>query len=258
MTDEINRRDFMKRAAFTTAGVSLSMAGFSTTNVLGANDRIRLGVIGTGRQGTDDMQNFMQHGVEVAAVCDVYQPNLDKGLAAGRRQRPKPSRIFARSWTIRTLMWSWSPHRTTGIRCPWWKPARQARTFTWKSPSAWPWKKARRWWRRRAQYNRVVQVGLWQRSNLHFQKAVELVQSGVLGKVSFVRTWNYGNIFPDRPGNLSLIPIRRPGSIGTCGWAPRPRFLTIFSASAWPTIAGPPSVTSMIMPTVGRATGASI
>ena len=82
MTDEINRRDFMKRAAFTTAGVSLSMAGFSTTKVLGANDRIRLGVIGTGRQGMDDMKNFMHHGVEVAAVCDVYQPNLDKGLAA--------------------------------------------------------------------------------------------------------------------------------------------------------------------------------
>ena len=82
MTDEINRRDFMKRAAYTTAGVSLSMAGFSTTKVLGANDRIRLGVIGTGRQGTDDMKNFMKHGVEVAAVCDVYQPNLDKGLAA--------------------------------------------------------------------------------------------------------------------------------------------------------------------------------
>src|SRR5208283_5056680 len=82
MTDEFNRRDFMKRAAFATAGVSLSMAGFSTTKVMGANDRIRLGVIGTGRQGTDDMKNFMHHGVEVAAVCDVYQPNMEKALAA--------------------------------------------------------------------------------------------------------------------------------------------------------------------------------
>ena len=74
----------MKRAAFTSAGVSLSMAGFSTTNVLGANDRIRLGVIGTGRQGIDDMQNFMRHGVEVAALCDVYQPNLDKAQRAAQ------------------------------------------------------------------------------------------------------------------------------------------------------------------------------
>src|SRR5664279_1026200 len=82
MSDEINRRDFIKRAALTTGGVSLSMAGFSTTNVMGANDRIRLGVIGTGRQGIDDMRNFMQLGVEVAAVCDVYEPNLSNGLEA--------------------------------------------------------------------------------------------------------------------------------------------------------------------------------
>ena len=94
MTDEINRRDFIKRAAMTTGGVSLSMAGFSTGNVLGANDRIRLGVIGTGKQGVDDMKNFIKHGVEVAAVCDVFEANLALGLeAAGgkakcfRRQR---------------------------------------------------------------------------------------------------------------------------------------------------------------------------
>ncbi len=82
MSEEINRRDFMKRAAVATAATSLSMAGISTRSVLGANDRIRLGVIGTGRQGIDNMQNFMRHGVEVAAVCDVYQPNLEKGLKA--------------------------------------------------------------------------------------------------------------------------------------------------------------------------------
>src|ERR1019366_9665553 len=82
MMDEINRRDFFKRAALTSAGVSLSMSGFSTGNVLGANDRIRLGLIGAGHQGIGNMKDFMQHGVEVAAVCDVYQPNLDKGLEA--------------------------------------------------------------------------------------------------------------------------------------------------------------------------------
>ena len=35
-------------------------------------------------------------------------------------------------------------------------------------------------------YKRVVQVGLWQRSNLHFQKAAQLVQDGLIGKVTFV------------------------------------------------------------------------
>ena len=50
-------------------------------------------------------------------------------------------------------------------------------------------------------YKRIVQVGTQQRSGLHFQKAVELVRNGAIGKVSFIRTWNYGNSFPEGIGN---------------------------------------------------------
>ncbi len=50
-------------------------------------------------------------------------------------------------------------------------------------------------------YKRVVQVGLWQRSNLHFQRAAQIVQQGLLGKITFVRTWNYGNSYPEGIGN---------------------------------------------------------
>jgi len=50
-------------------------------------------------------------------------------------------------------------------------------------------------------YDRIVQVGTQQRSGIHFQNAVEIVRSGRLGDISFVRTWNYGNEFPDGIGN---------------------------------------------------------
>jgi predicted dehydrogenase len=50
-------------------------------------------------------------------------------------------------------------------------------------------------------HNRVVQVGTQQRSGKHFQKAVEIVRSGKLGKISFVRTWNFGNQHPNGIGN---------------------------------------------------------
>jgi predicted dehydrogenase len=50
-------------------------------------------------------------------------------------------------------------------------------------------------------YDRVVQVGTWQRSGTHFQKAVEIVSSGQLGKVAFVRTWNYGHQPREGMGN---------------------------------------------------------
>ncbi len=255
MTDEINRRDFIKRAAITTAGVSLSMAGFSTTNVLGANDRIRLGVVGGGRQGTDDMQNFMKHGVEVAAVCDVYQPNLDKCLAAagGNAKTFKDFRQVLDEKDIDVVLVATPDH---------WHPlpmieaCKAGKDVYVEKPICVAVEEGQKMVEAARKYNRVVQVGLWQRSNAHFQKAVELVQGGLLGKVSFVRTWNYGNSYPTGQGTYPDSD-RPPGSIGTSGWGRRPRCNTITSALAWVTIAGPRSVTSTITPTAGRVTGRS-
>jgi predicted dehydrogenase len=50
-------------------------------------------------------------------------------------------------------------------------------------------------------YDRVVQVGTQQRSGIHFQKATELVKRGGIGKVTFCRTFNYGNGSPEGIGN---------------------------------------------------------
>lgn len=200
MTDDINRRDFLKRAALTSAGVSLSMYGFSTGNVLGANERIRLGVIGMGRQGTDDMQNFMKHGVEVAAVCDVFQPQLDKGLAAagGKAKAFKDFRQVLDDKDIDVILVATPDH---------WHPlpmvmACQAGKDVYvEKPICVAVEEGMKMVEAAHKYKRVVQVGLWQRSNLHFQKAAELVQNGLLGNVSFVRTWNYSNIYPEGIGN---------------------------------------------------------
>jgi len=200
MTDEINRRDFIKRAAFTTGGVSLSMAGFSTTKVLGANDRIRLGVIGTGKQGVDDMQNFMKQGVEVAAVCDVYEPNLANGLkaAGGQAKTFKDFRQVLDDKEIDVVLIGTPDH---------WHPlamveaCKAGKDVYVEKPICVAVEEGQKMVAAARANNRVVQVGLWQRSNLHFQKAVELVQSGVLGKVSFVRTWNYSNQYPNGYGS---------------------------------------------------------
>ncbi len=201
MTDEFNRRDFLKRAALTSAGVSLSMYGLSTGKVLGANDRIGLGVIGMGRQGVDDMQNFMQHDVDVCAVCDVFQPNLDKGLAAagGKAKAVKDFRQVYDDKSIDVVLIATPDH---------WHPlpmvmACQAGKDVYvEKPICVAVDEGIKMVEAARKYKRVVQVGLWQRSNLHFQKAVELVQSGLLGKVSFVRTWNYSNIYPEGIGNV--------------------------------------------------------
>lgn len=53
-----------------------------SVGLLGANDRIRIGVIGTGGRGRYLAGLLKRYEAEVAAVCDVYEPNLKSGLAA--------------------------------------------------------------------------------------------------------------------------------------------------------------------------------
>src|SRR5690242_5178560 len=66
----MNRRDAAKAAAVT---------ALSYSRILGANDRIGLGVIGTGERGTYVMTVFQKNAdVEVRAVCDVYAVRVDQ------------------------------------------------------------------------------------------------------------------------------------------------------------------------------------
>jgi len=51
-----------------------------TRRVLGANDRIRMGIIGSGGMGRHHMNVLKKQGVDWIAVCDIYDQNLKEGL----------------------------------------------------------------------------------------------------------------------------------------------------------------------------------
>ena len=200
MTEQVNRRDFFKRAAVGTAGLSLAMSGAGTRSVLGANDRIRVGLIGCGRQGLENLRHFMQQGVEVAAVCDVYEPNLQKGLeaAGGKAKALRDFRQVLDDKEIDAVIVAtpdhWHPLQTV-MACQAEKDVFVEKPVCVAVDEGGKMVEAAR------RYKRVVQVGLWYRSWLHFQKAVQLVQGGLIGKVSYVRTWNYSNSYPEGIGN---------------------------------------------------------
>ncbi len=50
------------------------------SQILGANDRLRAGIIGSGGRGRYLTAQFKELGANMAAVCDVYEPNLQAGL----------------------------------------------------------------------------------------------------------------------------------------------------------------------------------
>jgi predicted dehydrogenase len=83
------RRDFLKgaaAAAFTTS--------IFTGNVRGANDRLAGAFIGVGVMGSENLGvAARQPGVEVRAVCDVYQPHLERAAATARRAGHQPREV---------------------------------------------------------------------------------------------------------------------------------------------------------------------
>ena len=76
--NQISRRDFTKTAVAAGATTALS-----NLRVRGANDRVRLGIIGSGDRGQAVWKMFVkQADVQPVAVCDVYEPYLNLGVQA--------------------------------------------------------------------------------------------------------------------------------------------------------------------------------
>ncbi|MEO8370900.1 MAG: Gfo/Idh/MocA family oxidoreductase, partial [Candidatus Solibacter sp.] len=75
----LSRRSFSK----TLSGGAAMAIGAS--RILGANDQIRVGIIGSGGRGTGAWRDFIaQPDVTPVAVCDVYDPNRERAAAMGK------------------------------------------------------------------------------------------------------------------------------------------------------------------------------
>ncbi len=94
----INRRQVLKLAgtgAVVAAGGSLVRSETAPAASLGANDRIRLGVIGCGGMGTRHLEALaVNPHCEVAAVCDCFTPRYENAVAVVKKFSGKaPDRL---------------------------------------------------------------------------------------------------------------------------------------------------------------------
>src|SRR5882724_7545853 len=83
MNKPISRRHFAKRVALG-VGVASLWSARSYSSIVGANERLRLGVIGCGGMANSHMDALLlikqTDQVEIAAVCDVFQKRLDAAV----------------------------------------------------------------------------------------------------------------------------------------------------------------------------------
>ena len=71
-----------------------------TRRCLGANERVRAGLIGIGLIGKRHLLDFMaQPDVDIAAICETYEPRLEEGVSTsgGKAERFKDFRRDAGS-----------------------------------------------------------------------------------------------------------------------------------------------------------------
>lgn len=86
-TSHLSRRSFLKTTTLTAGAVTLS--ALSQSRAAGANDRIRVGVIGVGGMGTGHVHSLVgkssKENIQVTAVADVYQRRVNRaqGICKG-------------------------------------------------------------------------------------------------------------------------------------------------------------------------------
>ena len=84
MASEYSRREFIKTTGAITLGAATVLGnrtGLAANQKMAPSDTVQIGVIGTGSRAQHLIQNFLTvPGVNIRAVCDIYEPNLKKGL----------------------------------------------------------------------------------------------------------------------------------------------------------------------------------
>ncbi len=195
----MNRRNFVKQSA--NAGALVGISALLGTRTVAANDKIGIGLIGCGGMGRMNLMDFLKNPeVEAVALCDVYQPNLEKALALtqGKARTYSDYRKLLENRDVDSVIIA-TPDHWHALPCI--EACNAGKDIYVEKPISNCIGEGRLMVEAARRNNRVVQVGLQQRSGTHFQRAVKSVQEGQLGKVHYVQCWNHEFSKPEGMGN---------------------------------------------------------
>ncbi|MBN1124510.1 MAG: Gfo/Idh/MocA family oxidoreductase [Sedimentisphaerales bacterium] len=185
MMNQWTRRSFLKSTAF---GISAVLLPFS--NVLGANDNIRLAVIGLHNQGSNHVNWFGRiPGVKIAALCDPDQAVL----AREAKKFAERNETVATHTDLRRILDDTSidavviaaPNHWHALATIW--ACQAGKDVYVEKPVCHNITEGRRMVEAARKYNRIVQSGMQRRSDSGLQEAIHYLQAGHLGKIILAR-----------------------------------------------------------------------
>jgi len=197
---EQTRRDLLRAATGATA--------LSYSRVMGANDRLQLGVIGCGDRGRHDMGKLLKsEQVDVVALCDVYPTQIDRAhQSAPNAKAFGDHRKLLEMKGVDACLIATPDHWHAAITIDALNAGKDVyveKPLTLKIEEGPAIVKAAR------VNNRICQVGMQQRSGQHYLQAKhEYLDTGKLGKITLARTWWHGNTYHLRkaPADLQSKP----------------------------------------------------
>ncbi len=186
---QATRRNFLTAAAAVTA--------LSQSKILGANDRIRIGGIGTGGRGTYLLSLVNKAGgAEIVALCDVYEPHVN---AAKERVAPNAQtyadyrQLLQRNdidavvigapdhWHVPLLLAATDAGKDVYVEKPLTHSIGQGQTLLKQMEGR----------------KQIVQTGMQQRSWPLFKEGKQLVDDGELGEIRMIETYWYQDYRPN-------------------------------------------------------------
>jgi predicted dehydrogenase len=191
-----NRRTFVAAASGLALGTRMA-----TANAQGANDRIRIGVIGTGGRARGLMNHLKRlPGNEMVAICDVYEPRMLQAaeIAGAPVTKVADYRRILDDRGIDAVVIGTPDHWHKTITLD---AVAAGKDVYVEKPVSHTIAEGTEMVKAIEESKQIVQTGTQQRSWEHWVLGKEIIDSGRLGQITFVQTYWYqharaGNYLP--------------------------------------------------------------
>jgi predicted dehydrogenase len=206
---ENSRRSFIQKSGFVAGGMALGLSPMSYGRILGANDRVKVGIVGFAMRSKQSLiPSFMNHAkelnMEIVALSDIWKLRREEG-AAFLKETTGNSSIFAarnndelyanKNVDAVIIATADFQHALHGIEAV--KAGRDAYV---EKPMANTMEDARAILKAVEESKKIVQIGTQRRSGWNYQAANDYIKSGKFGSVNMVElTWNV-----NQPGRWRL------------------------------------------------------
>ncbi len=198
-----NRRQFLQRVSLATAGATIGLNAASAARVIGANERVNIGFIGSGGQANYSLESLKTQNI--VALCDVDSARLNTAAQrAPAATRHQDFRALIDQKNIDAIVVA-TPDHTHAVTAA--AVLRSGRDLYCEKPLTRTISEARALTELAKEQKAVTQMGTQIHAGGNYRRVVELIQKGYLGAVREVHVWvssSYGGM--ERPKETPPVP----------------------------------------------------